>query len=105
MKSSGKVVLFSFGAFGLTIGVVITTVIATLVIVRPQSCPDYSRTLLLLWVLIGVLCLGSTAVVGFGTRRIASGKRGGWLATAVYGLVILLTYLFIALVLMIAFNC
>lgn len=105
MKSSGKVVLLSFGAFGLTIGLVITTVIATLIIARPQSCSDYSQTLLLLWVVIGGLCLASTAVVGYGTWRITHSKRGSVIVTAVYGLIILLTYLFMALILMIGFNC
>jgi hypothetical protein len=105
MKSSVKVVLLNFGAFGLTIGLAVMTVIATLTIVRPQSCSDYGQTLLLLWVIIGGLCLVSTAVVGYGTWRIAHSKRGSVIATAVYSLIILLTYLFIALILMIGFNC
>jgi hypothetical protein len=105
MKSSGKVVLLSFGAFGLTVALAVMTVIATLIIARPQSCSDYSQALLLLWVVIGGLCLASTAVVGIGTWRIAHSKRGSVITTAVYGLIILFTYLFIALILMIGFNC
>jgi len=105
MKSSGKVVLLSFGAYGLTIGLAVMTIITTLVIGRPQSCSDYSQALLLLWVVIGGLCLASTAVIGVSTWRITNSKRGSLITTAVYGLIILLTYLFIALILMIAFNC
>jgi hypothetical protein len=105
MKTVIKVTLLGCGAYVLTIVLAFATIVATLRIMQPSSCPDYSDTLALVWASLACVCLVSTAVVGVGFWRITDTIRGGGAATAVYGLIILFTYLFMALILMIGFNC
>ena len=105
MKTSSKVVLLGCGAYALTIGLAFATIVAALTIMQPSSCPDYSDTLVLVWAALACLCLVSTAVFGVGVWRILDNIGGGVAATAVYAILLFPTYMAIALLLMIGFNC
>jgi hypothetical protein len=68
-------------------------------------CSTMGQALVVLWITIAVLFLTSAIVVGVVARKIYSRAAGYMAIVAVYGAALLISYIFIAFVLLIAFNC
>jgi hypothetical protein len=107
MNTGPKGVLLIVGTYIVTMGV--TVFIALLAIMflmmEAHSCNTMSQALVTLWVTIAVVFLVSTIVVGVVTWKIVAGIAGRLAIMAVYGVMMLASYVVFAFGLMVAFNC
>ena len=105
MSSDAKGVLFAVGAYVATMGVAILTSRAIMILMAPHGCSDMGRALLVLWGTIAAVFLASVVVVGVVAWKIVAGATGRLAIVAVYGVVMLASFVVIAFGLMVAFNC
>ena len=95
-------------AGGCVVTMVVTVLIialAIIIFIDTTSCGAVSRALPVLWGTIAVVFIASGIVVRNKAWKIISDKSGRLTVMAVYGVVLLASYIFIAFVLMVAFNC
>jgi hypothetical protein len=78
---------------------------ASMVFIDTTKCGAVSRALPVLWITIAVVFLASVVVVGVKARKIIPVVAGRRAIVAVYGVVMLVSYVVIAFLLMVAFNC
>jgi len=95
------------GAYVVTMGVAIFIALLAIIILmmEPHSCSTMGRALLVLWVTIAAVFLASAAVVGVVAWKIVADTAGRLAIVAVYGVMMLASYVVIAFGLMVAFNC
>ncbi len=107
MNTGAKGILLVVGAYVVTMGVAIFIALLAIMILmmEPHSCSTMSQTLVALWVTIAAVFLASAAVVGVVAYKIVAGIAGRLAIVAVYGVVMLTSYVIIAFGLMVAFNC
>ena len=105
MSASAKGALLVIGAYVATMGVAAFTSIAIMILMKPHSCSDMSRALLVLWGTIAAVFLASVAVVGVVVCKIVAGVAGRLAIVAVYGVTMLASYVVVAFGVMVAFNC
>jgi hypothetical protein len=106
-NAGAKGVLLVVGAYVATIGVAacITSLAFITILMEPPSCSAIGQALLVLWGTIAALFLASVAVVGVVAWKIVVGVAGRLAIMAVYGVLMLVSYVVIAFGLMVAFNC
>lgn len=85
-----------------TVAIVVVTIMALL---DTTSCSTMGTALVMLWGTIAVLFLASVVVVGIIARKIAANTIGRLLIVGVYGAMMLGSFLVIAFVLLVAFDC
>jgi len=78
---------------------------ASMVFIDTTKCGAVSRALPVLWITIAVVFLASVVVVGVKARKIIPGVAGRRAIVAVYGVVMLASFVVIAFGLLVAFNC
>ena len=105
MNTGVKGALLVVGAYVATIGVAALTSLAITTLMEPHGCSAMIRALLVLWGTIAAVFLASVAVVGVVAWKIVAGIAGRLAIVAVYGVVMLASYVVIAFGLMVAFNC
>lgn len=97
----------------LVVGVYTITVVAVIIIIAisltflidTHKCSSLGPSLLALWGTIAVVFLISEIVVGVISWKIMPGTAGRLVVVAVHGVSLLVTYIGIALGLLVAFNC
>ena len=107
MSPEARRVLTFVGAYVITMGVtgcMLSVTIAWLMF-NPQSCSAMGRALSVLWMTVAVGFLVSTAVVGFAARKLIPSVVARRVAVAAYAEVMLASYVVVAFVLLVAFNC
>ena len=105
MATETKTTVIILGAYVGSLVVAVVSLGITAIIVQPHSCADASRLLTMLWVALGVMYLVSAAAVAGVLWRTGLRTRVRVTALLAYGAVLLITYLAVAFILMIAFNC
>lgn len=105
MSAGAKGVLLGVGAYVATIGVTAFASLAIMILVKPHSCGDMGRALLVLWGTIAAVFLASIAVVGIVAWMIIAGVAARVAIVTVYGVAALASYAAIAFGLMVGFNC
>ncbi|MDA0242572.1 MAG: hypothetical protein OT477_04090 [Chloroflexi bacterium] len=104
-NSTLKSILIFAGTYVATlVGTAVVSFIVMLAL-SPQSCADYGDALLVLWGIVGVLHLFSTAVLGVFAWRVAQSVLGRLGMVGAYALLMLITYLFFAFTVLVGFNC
>ena len=101
----GKAIVLAIGAYIITLIVAALAALIVMTVMNPQGCSDLSRALLMLWGMIAVLFLTSVAVVGVAAWKTVLGNAGRFALLAGYGAALLVSYVVIALGLMVALNC
>ena len=107
MSPEARRVLTFVGAYVVTMvvtGCMLSVAIAWLMS-NPQSCSAMGRALSVLWVTVAVMFLVSAVAVGFAARKLIPGLVARRVTMAVYGVVMLASYVVVAFVLLVAFNC
>ena len=84
---------------------VLIIVLATMLFIDTTSCGAVSRALPVLWATIAAVFLASVVVVAVVAWKIVAGIAGRLAIVAVYGVVMLASYVFIAFGLLVVFNC
>ena len=105
MSGGAKGVLLGVGAYVATIAVAAFTSLAIMMLMKPYSCSEMGRALLVLWGTIAAVFLASVAVVGVGAWKIIAAVAARWAIVILYGAVMLASYIAIAFGLMVGFNC
>lgn len=106
MNAPARGVLLVVGACMVTICLACSIItFASMVFIDTTKCGAVSRALPVLWITIAVVFLTSVVVVGVKARKIIPGVAGRRAIVAVYGVVMLVSYVVIAFLLMVAFNC
>ena len=107
MNSGAKGVLLAIGAYVVTMGVAFFIAVLAIIILMmgSPSCSTMGQVLVVLWVIIAAVFLASAAVVGVVAWKIVAGIAGRLAIVAVYGVVMLASYVVIAFGLMVVFNC
>ena len=105
MSTGAKGILLVVGAYISTMAVAAFTSLAIMILMAPHSCSAMGRALLVLWGTIAGVFLVSVAMVGVVAWKIVAGVAGRLAIVAVYGVVMLASYVVIAFGLMVAFNC
>lgn len=104
-NSTLKGILIFAGTYVATlVGTAVASLIVMLVL-SPQSCSDYGDALLVLWGVMALLFVVSTAVVGVWAWK-TTPSLGGRLGMVVgYALLMLVTFVICAFGVLIGFNC
>jgi len=107
MSTGAKGALLVVGAYVVTIGVAVFIAVLAIMILMmgSHSCSTMGQALVALWVTIAAVFLASAAVVGVVAWKIVEGTVGRLAIVGVYGVVTFASYVVIAFVLMVAFNC
>ena len=106
MSPVSKGVGLVVGASVVTMGVAVCIIaLISMIFIDFTKCGSVSDGLGVLFVTIAVVFLASFVVVGIVARKVIPGGAGCWAIVAVYGVMMLASYLFIAFGLMVAFNC
>ena len=107
MNTGAKRVLLVVGPSVVTMGVAILIIAITIFILMQDaySCSYTTRVMLALWVTIAAIFLASVVVVGVVAWRIIPSAAGRLAVVAVYGVLMLASYVVIAFFLLVAFNC
>ena len=106
MNTGTKGVLLVIGAYIVTFGVTICIItLAIAIFIDTTSCGAVSRALPALWGTVAVVFLVSGVVVGVVAWKVIQGLAGRLAVMAVYGVVMLVSYVGIAFGLLVAFNC
>jgi hypothetical protein len=79
--------------------------LAIMIFIDTTRCGAVSRALPVLWGTIAVVFIASGVVVRNKARKVISDESGRLAVGVLYGVVMLASYIFIAFVLMVAFNC
>ena len=105
-NSGAKGLRLVVGAFVVTMVVVAFIVLLTFIILAdPHSCSAMGRALAVLWGTIAAVFLASVVVVGVVAWKVIPGVAGRLVIVAAHGGAMLASYVVIAFVLMVAFNC
>ena len=106
MNTSSRVVRLTGIAYIVAIGAACLFItFASMVFIDTTKCGAVSRALPVLWITIAVVFLASVVVVGVKARKIIPGVAGRRAIVAVYGVVMLASFVVIAFGLLVAFNC
>jgi hypothetical protein len=105
MRTGVKGVLLVVGAYAVTIGAVVFTSLAIMLLMEPNGCSAMGQAMVVLWVTIAAEFFVSVAVVGVVAWKIVGSVAGRLATVVVYALVMLASYVVIAFGLMVAFNC
>ncbi|MBN2384407.1 hypothetical protein JXQ70_16135 [bacterium] len=100
-----KTILLLAGAYVLTLVLALTASGIVMIVLDPQNCHEYSQTLLILWLTIAAVFCFSLAAFGLISGRLRLEKTGRIIACGTYALLLLISYIFLALTLMLALNC
>jgi hypothetical protein len=104
-NSTLKGILVFAGLYIATLmGTAVTSFIAMLAL-DPQNCSDYGDTLLVLWGVMALLFVVSTAVVGVWAWKTITNLAGRLGVVVGYALLMLATFGVCAFGLLIGFNC
>ena len=107
MNSGAKGVLLAIGAYVVTMGVAFFIALLAIIILMmgSPSCSTMGQVLVVLWVIIAAVFLASAVVVGVMAWKFVAGMAGRLAIVAVYGVVMLASFVVFAFGLMVAFNC
>jgi hypothetical protein len=103
-----KGVLLVIGAYIVTIIIAIIIIaisISILIATSVNDCNTVGWIMLSLWIIIAALFLVSLLVVGAITRKLIPSKEGRIAALVALGIPLLVSYFFLAFILLVAFNC
>lgn len=101
-----KGMLLVVGPYVVTIAVVaLILVLAITILAKPYDCSTLNRAVVALWLTIAMLFFASVAVVRIVARKVILSIAGRRVVVVTYGVVMLASYVVIALGLMVAFNC
>jgi hypothetical protein len=101
-----KGVLLVIGGYIITIWTAVFIIsIAIMLLLNTSNCSVMGRALVVLWITIAGLFLASVIMVRFLARKIIPPMTGRWIIPTVHGMVLFSSYVVIAFVLMVAFNC
>ena len=101
----GKAIVLAIGAYIITLIAAALAALILMTVMNPRGCGDLSQALLVLWGTIAVLFLASSVAVGVAVWKIVPGRAGRFALLAGYGMSLLVSYVVIALGLMVALNC
>jgi hypothetical protein len=106
MSVGGKRASLAFGAYGLTMGIAIFITACVIVsLLGTTNCSSFSNALAALLITFAVLFLTSIVVVGVVTWRIFPERGSRWAVFLVHGILLLGSFMFMAFVLLVLFNC
>ena len=106
VNSSSKGVLLVIGAYFVTVIVaIIFIVLATMIFIDTTKCSSLSRALPVLWGTIALVFLASIVVVRVIAWKVTPSTPGRWAIVVVYGISLLVSFVVIAFLLLIFFNC
>ena len=106
MNNNDKGLLLVIGAYIVTVtAAIFIAALAILIFIEPHSCSTMIQALLALWGTIAAVFLASIALVRVFIWKVIPGAAGRAAVVIVYGLVLLVSYIFIAFGLMVLFNC
>ena len=107
MNTRAKGVLLVVGAYFATmaISVFIIAIAFIIILMGSYSCNAISQAMLVLWGTIAVVFLASVAVVGVVAWKMVESVAGRLAIVAVYGVLLLASFVVIAFGLMVVFNC
>ena len=105
MNAGAKGVLLGVGAYVATIAVAAIASLAIMMLMKPYTCSEMGRALLVLWGTIAAVFLASVGVVGVVAWKIIEPVAARWATLILYAAAILASYVAIAFGLMVGFNC
>ena len=106
MKPTARAVLLTAAVYAFTMCVSALIISLTIMILlEPHSCSAVSRALLILWGTTAALFLASVLVAAALVWRTVQEKASRLTIAAVYGTLMLVSYVLIAFGLMVLFNC
>ena len=105
MKPGAKGVLLVFVSYIVTAGMAVIIAIAAMILLDTTNCGAVSRALPVLLIMIAAVFLASVIGVGVLARKITPGAVGRLAIVVVYGATMLVSFVIIAFILMMAFNC
>ena len=79
--------------------------IATIFFIDTTKCSSVGRALPVLWGLTAVVFLTSVVVIRVIAWKVIRSTNGRWVTLAVYGFAMLISFVVIALALLMVFNC
>ena len=101
-----KGVLLVIGAYTITVvAAILIIAISLMFLIDTHKCSALGPSLLALWGTIAVMFLISGIIVGIIAWKIMPSIAGRLVVVAVHGVSLLVTYIGIALGLLVAFNC
>jgi hypothetical protein len=101
-----KGVLFGIGSCFVTLMMaILITGLTTTVFIDTTKCSSMSRALPVLWGAIAGVFLASVVAVRVFSRKIVQSTTNRRIFVAVYGVVMLVSYILLAFVLLVLFNC
>jgi hypothetical protein len=105
MRTAARAALLLAAAYVGTLAITAAVATAIVAVMSPSGCSEMSRAFLVVWIAIaGVVCV-SVAVVGVAAWRLRLALIGRIAVVVTYALLVLATYVMIALASMLAFNC
>jgi hypothetical protein len=94
------------------VGYIVTMVVSVFIIafaimnlMDVSNCNTMSQALVVLWIILAIVFLTSLVLVAVMTRKFFPSPSGCLPFAAVYGIVLLVSYVIMAFCLMVAFNC
>jgi len=106
MNPSGKSLTLVVVAYIVTMVVsVFIIAFAIMTLMEVSNCNTMSQALVVLWIILAIVFLTSLVLVAVMTRKFYTSSSGCLPIAAVYGAVLLVSYVFMAFCLMVAFNC
>ena len=106
LSPGAKGVLLVVGAYFATIWAAILIIaLALIILMGVSSCSTMGRALVVLWITIALLFLASLILVKGLAWKITPSTAGRLAILAAQGLSLLVSYVIIAFVLLVAFNC
>lgn len=106
MNANAKSLTLAIGAYIVTMVVsVFIIAFAIMILMEVSNCNTMSQALVMLWITLAVLFLTSIVLVAAVMRKFYTSSSGCLPIVAVYGAVLLVSYVFMAFCLMVAFNC
>ena len=105
MNTRAKGALLVIGAYVATISMAAFTSLAIMILIKPHSCGDMGRALLVLWGTTAAVFLASVAVVGVGVWKAIPGVAERLAIVVGYGAMMLTSFVVISCGLMVVFNC
>lgn len=103
--NTAKKILKIAGLYLATIAAAVAMIFVALLLLSPQSCSDYSRAAAVIWVVTALLFLASAVGAGLLSRRLFVGVTARVITVILYAVAMLLSYILIAISVLVGFNC
>ena len=106
MNNNAKGLLLVIGAYIVTVtAAIFIAALVILIFIEPRICSTMIQALLALWGTIAAVFLAIIVLVSVFIWKVIPGAAWRAAVVIVYGLVLLVSYIFIAFGLMVLFNC